>query len=123
MLYCVRARMRECAKRRRRCMKTVDTGHIVVDPEVLGGEPHIVGHRIGVSDVAIWVIFQHESPETIANEFKLTLGEVHAALAYYYDHQDEIDRASPRRTGVPTRWLASIRVAGVWRRTLVMRSD
>jgi hypothetical protein len=32
------------------------------------------------------------SPTEIAEQFHLTLGEVHAALAYYYDHKDEIDR-------------------------------
>jgi uncharacterized protein (DUF433 family) len=73
-------------------MKAVDTGHLAVDREVLGGEPHIAGRRIGVSHIAIWIVHQHESPEAIANEFGLTLGQVHAALAYYYDHKDEIDR-------------------------------
>lgn len=73
-------------------MKVVDTGHIVVEPDVLGGEPHIAGHRIAVSDVAIWSIFHKLSPEEIGERFHLTLGEVHAALAYYYDHKDEIDR-------------------------------
>jgi uncharacterized protein (DUF433 family) len=73
-------------------MTTVDTGHIAIDPEILGGEPHIAGHRIGVSDVAIWVTYHHLSPVEIAERFHLTLGEVHAALAYYYDHKDEIDR-------------------------------
>ena len=33
------------------------------------------------------------SPQQIAHAFNLTLGEVHAALAYYYDHQLEIDRS------------------------------
>jgi len=74
-------------------MRTVDTGHIAVDPEVLGGEPHIAGHRIGVSDVAIWVAYRHETPEDVAQKYHLTLGDVHAALAYYYDHKDEIDRS------------------------------
>lgn len=73
-------------------MKVVDTGHIVVEPDVLGGEPHIAGHRIAVSDVAIWSTFHNLSPEEIAERFHLTLGDVHAALAYYYDHKEEIDR-------------------------------
>jgi uncharacterized protein (DUF433 family) len=73
-------------------MRSVEIGHIEIDPEVLGGEPHIAGHRIGVSDVAIWIAYQHETSEAIAEEFHLTLGEVYAALAYYYDHKDEIDR-------------------------------
>ena len=73
-------------------MKAVEIGHIEIDPEVLGGEPHIAGHRIGVSDVAIWIAYQHQTPEAIAEEFHLSLGEIHAALAYYYDHKAEIDR-------------------------------
>jgi len=73
-------------------MQVVDTGHIVIDPEVLDGEPHIAGHRIGVSDIAIWIAYQGRSPSEIAETFHLTLGEIHAALAYYYDHKEEIDR-------------------------------
>lgn len=74
-------------------MKVVDTGHIVEDPEVLHGEPHIAGHRIGVSDVAIWVNVHGKTADEIAEQYALSLGEVHAALAYYYDHKDEIDQS------------------------------
>jgi uncharacterized protein (DUF433 family) len=74
-------------------MKALEIGHIVTDPAVLGGEPIIAGHRIAVSHIAIWIVYQHETPEAIAEEFHLSLGEVHAALAYYYDHKDELDRA------------------------------
>jgi len=73
-------------------MKVVDTGHIVIEADVLGGEPHIAGHRIAVSHIAIWIVYQGASPGEIAKEFNLTLGEIYAALAYYYDHKDEIDR-------------------------------
>ena len=72
-------------------MTTVDTGHIVIDPDVLSGEPHILGHRIGVSDIAIWIAYQGRLPAEVAATFHLTLGEVYAALAYYYDHQEKID--------------------------------
>lgn len=74
-------------------MQVVDTGHIVIDPDVLGGKPHIAGHRIAVSHVAVWTTYHGMSPSEIAAQVHLTLGEVHAALAYYYDHKDEIDRA------------------------------
>ena len=74
-------------------MKVVDTGHIIVEPGVMAGEAHIAGHRIAVSDVAIWVNFHHLSPSEIAERFHLSLGEVYAALAYYYDHKEEIDRS------------------------------
>lgn len=65
--------------------------HISVDPAVYGGRPCIDGHRIAVHDVAAWVK-QGQTPEEIARDFQLTRGEVYAALAYYFDHQAEIDR-------------------------------
>lgn len=74
-------------------MRVVDSGHIVVEPDVLGGEAHIAGRRISVSQVAVWIAYQGASPEDIADEFHLSLGEVYAALAYYYDHKAEVDAA------------------------------
>lgn len=74
-------------------MKVVDMGHIVIEPGVMEGEAHIASHRIAVSDVAIWVNIHHIVPSDIAERFHLNLGEVHAALAYYYHHKDEIDRS------------------------------
>ena len=68
-----------------------DVKHIVRDPAIYGGKPCIEGHRISVHDVAIWSR-QGRSPDAIAQDFQLTRGQVHAALSYYYDHQDEIDR-------------------------------
>lgn len=67
-----------------------DIKHIVRDDETLGGKPHIEGHRIAVHHIAWWYS-QGETAETIAHEYGLTPAEVHAALAYYYDHKDEID--------------------------------
>jgi hypothetical protein len=33
------------------------------------------------------------SVDEIAAEYDLTLGDVHAALAYYFDHRAEVDRS------------------------------
>lgn len=68
-----------------------DTKYIVRDPDVLGGKPTIAGHRIAVHHIAWWYS-QNESAEQIARDFHLAPAEVHAALVYYYDHKDEIDR-------------------------------
>ena len=72
---------------------TVETGitHIVREDGVLGGKPHIEGHRIAVHHIAWWYL-QGISAESLAQEYALTPAEVHAALVYYYDHKDEIDR-------------------------------
>ncbi len=68
-----------------------DIKYIVIDPDVLGGRPAIAGHRIGVMHVATW-IQQGMTAEEIAAEFGISLAEIHAALAYYYDHRDELER-------------------------------
>ncbi|MEO7001062.1 MAG: DUF433 domain-containing protein [Ktedonobacterales bacterium] len=67
-----------------------DIKYIVIDPEIYGGRPIIPGHRIAVIDVAVWTQ-QGMMPDQIADEFPLTLAEVHAALAYYYDHKAALD--------------------------------
>lgn len=67
--------------------------HIEVTPGVAGGKPRIAGHRITVQNVAIWHERLGMSADDIANEYGLTLADVYAALAYYYDHREEIDRS------------------------------
>jgi uncharacterized protein (DUF433 family) len=65
--------------------------YIERSPDVAGGKPAIIGHRITVQNIVIW----HEriglSADEIASEYGLTLSEVYAALAYYYDHRAGID--------------------------------
>jgi uncharacterized protein (DUF433 family) len=71
---------------------TIDR-YIEVTPGLRGGKPHIAGHRITVSDIAIWHERLGKSADEIASEYNLTLAEVYAALAYYFDHREEIDRS------------------------------
>ena len=73
-------------------MKTLDQ-HIERTPEICGGKPRIAGHRITVANIAIWHERMGMSPDQIAAEYGLTLSDVHAALAYYFDHRAEIDRS------------------------------
>lgn len=65
--------------------------HIKVTPEVAGGKPRIANHRITVQNVVIWHERMGLSADEIATEYGLTLADVYAALAYYYDHRAEID--------------------------------
>jgi uncharacterized protein (DUF433 family) len=69
------------------------TGHIESTPGVAGGKPRIAGRRISVQDVVLWHERLGLSADEIASEYDLTLADVYAALAYYYDHRQEIDRA------------------------------
>ncbi len=66
--------------------------HIVATPETMHGAPRIDGHRVRVSDIAVMHVHQGESVEQIAESYQLGLAQIHAALAYYFDHEDEIER-------------------------------
>jgi uncharacterized protein (DUF433 family) len=67
--------------------------HITTDPDVCHGRPCIAGTRVRVMDI----VAAHEqgvSPAELQDYFDtrpLTLGEIHAALAYYNDHKDEVE--------------------------------
>ena len=69
------------------------TPHIEVTPEVAGGKPHIAGRRITVQNIVIWHELMGLSPDEIAAEYDLTLAQVYAALAYYFDRRAEIDHS------------------------------
>lgn len=70
---------------------SIDT--IVSDPKIRNGRPIIAGTTMRVQDVAIDVTAKGYSiDEMIAYYPHLNRAQVYAALAYYYDHQDEIDQ-------------------------------
>ena len=67
------------------------TKHIESKPGVCGGKPCVSGTRIRVQDIYVWHELQGQSPDEIVTRFpQLTHGDVHAAMAYYWDHRDEI---------------------------------
>lgn len=66
--------------------------HIEITPGVAGGKPHITGHRITVQNIVVWHEMMGRSADEIATEYCITLSDVYSALAYYYDHQHEIDQ-------------------------------
>lgn len=60
-------------------------------PGVCGGKPHIAGTRIKVKHVYVWVERMGLSPAEVVRDYPhLSMAAVHAALAYYWSHQDEI---------------------------------
>lgn len=71
----------------------VSDRHIAVIPGVVGGKPHIKGHRITVQNIAIWHEHMGKSADEICAEYDLQLSEVYGALAYYFDHREDIDRS------------------------------
>ena len=73
-------------------MSNVSVQHITKTPEICGGRACIAGHRIRVMDIVVLHDKRGMSPEEIVYQFPgLTLAEVHAALAYYFDNRREIE--------------------------------
>ena len=66
--------------------------YISIDPQIRFGKPCISGTRVAVEDIAIMYLKLGDSLEEIAQEYNLSLASVYAAIAYYYDNQEEIDR-------------------------------
>ena len=73
-------------------MQAVSTEHIEISSNIRGGKLRIVGTRIAVEDVAVMYLKMGYSLMEIALKYDLSLASVYAAMAYYFDHRDEIDR-------------------------------
>ncbi len=72
-------------------MANVLTERITRNAEIYGGKACIAGRRIRVMDIVIWHEDLGMSPdEIIAGHPILSLSDVHAALAYYFDNVEEI---------------------------------
>jgi uncharacterized protein (DUF433 family) len=74
-------------------MKTLDE-HIELTPDTAGGKPRIRGRRITVQQIALWHERLGKGVDEIAADQDLTPADVHAALAYYFDHREEVDSRS-----------------------------
>ena len=66
---------------------------IVQTPDVLGGKPRIEKRRISVQHIIGHVVYQEWDFDQMREAFGLRPAEIHAALAYYHDHKEEIDQA------------------------------
>ena len=74
-------------------MSTSTENRITRTPGICGGKACIAGHRVRVLDVVAWHEHQGMTPDEIVSHVPtITLGDVHAALAYYFDHIEEIQQ-------------------------------
>jgi uncharacterized protein (DUF433 family) len=79
----------------------MDTIHhiniIASNPNIRDGRPYIIDTSITVADIAIARVFQMLDADEIADYYALSLSQVYAALAYYYDHKTKIDASIAER--------------------------
>ncbi len=72
--------------------------HIVLDPH---GVARIAGTTMKVVELVTAQAAYGWSPEELHFQFPhLSLGQIHSALAYYWDHQAEMDQDIARRAAV-----------------------
>jgi uncharacterized protein (DUF433 family) len=76
-------------------MSTTEYPHIALNAE---GVPMLAGTQTKVVEVALDHVAQGWDAEEIHRQYpELTFGQIYSALAYYYDHQADIDQDIERR--------------------------
>jgi uncharacterized protein (DUF433 family) len=74
-------------------MEALLTQQLESVPDVRNGRVCLAGSRISVDDVALMHLRLGRPLAEIARSFDLPLAALHSAMAYYYEHQAEIDRS------------------------------
>jgi uncharacterized protein (DUF433 family) len=75
--------------------------HIVLDDN---GVPVIAGANTKVSELIAEIQAHGLSPEELCYQLPhLSLGQIYSALAYYWDHREEIDQDLERRSKLAER--------------------
>lgn len=70
-------------------MSLAPLGHIEIDER---GVARVAGSRTKVAQIVLDKGAHGWSPEEIQSQYShLSLADIHAAMAFYYDHQAEID--------------------------------
>ena len=60
--------------------------------EIRNGRPVIAGTGLKVAIIANMIVHHDVSIEWILENYDVTAAQIHAALSYYYDHAEELDR-------------------------------
>jgi len=72
-------------------MATLAYAHIALSPE---GVPYIAGTQTKIEEVVLdHLAYRWDADEIQRQHPNLMLAQIYSALAYYYDHQEELDRA------------------------------
>lgn len=83
----------------------VDHPYVLRTPGIASGAAVVAGTKFPVRSVVGYVLRQGMAPEELAREFPfLSLAQIHDALSYYYDHQDEIE--AEFRENAEVQWRA-----------------
>src|SRR5262245_17866659 len=88
-------------------MTNVIAEHITKTPGVCGGKACVAGTRVRVMDILIWHEHLGWSADEIVSQIPaVTLSDVHAALAYYFDNREEIEEDIRRNDEIAEKFRA-----------------
>jgi len=73
-------------------MEAVLDKYLEITPGIRAGRPRIAGQRITVDDVVVMHLRLGQSLDEIAAGYELSLASVYTAMAYYFDHKQDVDR-------------------------------
>ena len=73
-------------------MPILSIEQIETSSDVRSGKPRISGTRITVEDIAVMHLKLGMSLIEIAGVYELSLAQVYAAMAYYFEHREDIDK-------------------------------
>lgn len=65
--------------------------NIVHDDDIRSGDPRVEDTRITIFDIKQRVIDNDEDPHVVAGEYDLSMAELFHALAYYYEHREDLE--------------------------------
>lgn len=85
---------------------------IVSDPTIRSGKPIVAGTGVAVMDVVASHLYRGFGAEELALNYHLNLGQVFAALAYYYQYKAEMDAAFQAEQQEAERLLAQLDIQG-----------
>lgn len=98
----------------------VTYAHIAIGKD---GVPRVEGTPTKVVEIALDMLAHGWDAEMIQREHPdLTLGQVHSALAYYFDHQDVLDRDIAERLARADGIADRLGASSVRARLLAMRA-
>jgi uncharacterized protein (DUF433 family) len=94
--------------------------HIILEDKT----PLIAGTTMKVVELVTAQQAHGWSPEELAFQFQyLTLGQIHSALAYYWDHRAEMDREIARRLALVDELQRQIPPAPILERLRASRTN
>lgn len=86
----------------------IDVAYPHIEVEA-GGEPVLKGTGTKVVIIAMDRIAHHWDADEIRRQRPhLSLGQIYSALAYYYDHEEEMNRRIEERLGREERLIGSL---------------